>query len=67
MLDAFETGLKDADVKALRPRLEHAQLLAERDMARFGDLGGKFYNQTPVYRLYSLRPLVIASVQPTHA
>ena len=33
-------ALKDADVKALRPRLEHAQLLADRDIARFGDLGG---------------------------
>lgn len=39
VLDAFETALKDADVKALRPRLEHAQLLSQRDMARFGDLG----------------------------
>lgn len=42
VLDAFEVALKDADVKALRPRLEHAQLLADRDIARFGDLGGKF-------------------------
>lgn len=41
VLDAFEKALKDSDVKALRPRLEHAQLLAEKDMARFGDLGGK--------------------------
>ncbi|KIP08258.1 hypothetical protein PHLGIDRAFT_104500 [Phlebiopsis gigantea 11061_1 CR5-6] len=39
VLDAFEVALKDADVKALRPRLEHAQLLADRDIARFGDLG----------------------------
>lgn len=41
VLDAFAAALKDANVTALRPRLEHAQLLAERDMARFGDLGGK--------------------------
>lgn len=41
VLDAFETALKDADVKALRPRLEHAQLLDQRDMARFGALGGE--------------------------
>ena len=40
VLDAFEAALKDANVTALRPRLEHAQLLAQKDMARFGDLGG---------------------------
>ncbi|KAI0344613.1 hypothetical protein BDW22DRAFT_1354713 [Trametopsis cervina] len=39
VLDAFEAALKDANVTALRPRLEHAQILTERDMARFGDLG----------------------------
>ena len=42
VLDAFDAALKDANVTALRPRLEHAQLLAERDMARFGALGGKY-------------------------
>ena len=42
VLDAFEAALKDSDVKSLRPRLEHAQLLAQRDMARFGGLGGEF-------------------------
>jgi len=39
VLDAFEAALKDADVVALRPRLEHAQILADKDMARFGALG----------------------------
>ncbi|KAH8107827.1 amidohydrolase family-domain-containing protein [Cristinia sonorae] len=39
VLDAFETALRDANVSALRPRLEHAQILAQKDMARFGDLG----------------------------
>ncbi|KZT04626.1 uncharacterized protein LAESUDRAFT_727798 [Laetiporus sulphureus 93-53] len=39
VLDAFEEALKHANVTALRPRLEHAQILAEADMARFGDLG----------------------------
>ncbi|KAI0700891.1 amidohydrolase family-domain-containing protein [Cytidiella melzeri] len=39
VLDAFEAALKDANVTALRPRLEHAQILAEKDMARFGALG----------------------------
>lgn len=40
VLDAFEAALKDANVTALRPRLEHAQILAKKDIARFGDLGG---------------------------
>ena len=41
VLDAFEAALAHANVTALRPRLEHAQILAKKDMARFGDLGGK--------------------------
>ncbi|KAI0818459.1 amidohydrolase family-domain-containing protein [Trametes gibbosa] len=39
VLDAFEAALAEANVTALRPRLEHAQILAKKDMARFGDLG----------------------------
>ncbi|CCM04368.1 uncharacterized protein FIBRA_06541 [Fibroporia radiculosa] len=39
VLDAFEEALKGVNVSALRPRLEHAQILAEADMARFGNLG----------------------------
>ncbi|KAI8975925.1 amidohydrolase family-domain-containing protein [Trametes punicea] len=39
VLDAFEAALAQANVMALRPRLEHAQILAKKDMARFGDLG----------------------------
>ncbi|KAI0093329.1 amidohydrolase family-domain-containing protein [Irpex rosettiformis] len=39
VLDAFEAALQHANVTALRPRLEHAQILAEKDMARFGALG----------------------------
>lgn len=42
VLDAFQAALRDANVTALRPRLEHAQVLAEKDMARFGTLGGEF-------------------------
>ena len=41
VLDAFEAALADANVSALRPRLEHAQILSQKDMARFGDLGGQ--------------------------
>lgn len=41
ILDAFENALKNADVTALRPRLEHAQIMNEADIARLGKLGGK--------------------------
>ncbi|KIL68929.1 hypothetical protein M378DRAFT_158071 [Amanita muscaria Koide BX008] len=39
VLDAFEAALSGANVSALRPRLEHAQLLSEADMHRLGKLG----------------------------
>jgi hypothetical protein len=40
-LDAFELALQGVNVTALRPRLEHAQLLTEADMKRVGKLGGE--------------------------
>ncbi|KAF8881536.1 amidohydrolase family-domain-containing protein [Mucidula mucida] len=39
VLDAFEKALDGVDVAALRPRLEHAQILTEADMKRFGKIG----------------------------
>ncbi|CAA7259249.1 unnamed protein product [Cyclocybe aegerita] len=39
VLDAFEASLKGANVKALRPRLEHAQMMTKADMVRLGKLG----------------------------
>ncbi|TFK54024.1 hypothetical protein OE88DRAFT_1654482 [Heliocybe sulcata] len=39
VLDAFEAALKGVNVTALRPRLEHAQILTQADMARVGKLG----------------------------
>ncbi|KAG0704666.1 amidohydrolase 3, partial [Suillus ampliporus] len=39
VLDTFETALKDVNVTALRPRLEHAQILTKTDMERVGKLG----------------------------
>lgn len=41
VLDAFESALTGANVSSLRPRLEHAQIMTESDMARLGELGGK--------------------------
>ncbi|KAJ7478902.1 amidohydrolase family-domain-containing protein [Mycena latifolia] len=39
VLDAFEASLMGANVTALRPRLEHAQLMTKVDMERLGKLG----------------------------
>ncbi|KAJ7937557.1 amidohydrolase family-domain-containing protein [Mycena leptocephala] len=39
VLDAFEASLKGVNVTALRPRLEHAQLMTKADMQRLGKLG----------------------------
>ncbi|KAH7888360.1 amidohydrolase family-domain-containing protein, partial [Phlebopus sp. FC_14] len=39
VLDAFEAALQNVTVSALRPRLEHAQILTKEDMARVGKLG----------------------------
>ncbi|KAK7472894.1 hypothetical protein VKT23_001002 [Stygiomarasmius scandens] len=39
VIDAFEASLQGANVTALRPRLEHAQLMTTEDMARLGKLG----------------------------
>ncbi|KAG6878550.1 hypothetical protein C0993_004449 [Termitomyces sp. T159_Od127] len=39
VLDAFEASLKGANVTALRPRLEHAQIMTTEDMKRLGRLG----------------------------
>jgi len=39
VLDAFEEALKGANISALRPRLEHAQIMTKEDMARLGRLG----------------------------
>ncbi|KAJ7141779.1 amidohydrolase family-domain-containing protein [Mycena crocata] len=39
VLDAFEASLQGVNVTALRPRLEHAQLMTRADMRRLGKLG----------------------------
>jgi predicted amidohydrolase YtcJ len=38
-LDAFEATRGDWQTRGLRPRIEHAQLLAPEDIGRFGELG----------------------------
>ncbi|KAG2015924.1 amidohydrolase, variant 2 [Coprinopsis cinerea AmutBmut pab1-1] len=39
ILDVFESALKGINVTALRPRLEHAQMMTKEDMVRLGKLG----------------------------
>ncbi|HEY4369327.1 MAG TPA: amidohydrolase [Steroidobacteraceae bacterium] len=39
VLDAFESKLTAVQRKALRPRIEHAQVIAPEDIPRFGKLG----------------------------
>jgi predicted amidohydrolase YtcJ len=39
VVDAFEASLNGANVTALRPRLEHAQIMTKSDMLRLGKLG----------------------------
>lgn len=67
VLDVFESALDGINVTALRPRLEHAQIIRHADMTRLAEMGG-------VYPMCSFKTcididtmLVIASVQPTHA
>lgn len=67
IIDAFEKALEGANVSALRPRLEHAQMMTSEDMVRLGKLGGESTSGT--VRLFfsnQICPLVIASIQPTH-
>ncbi|KAJ4468274.1 amidohydrolase family-domain-containing protein [Lentinula aciculospora] len=39
VVDAFQASLSGTNVTALRPRLEHAQLMTKTDMRRLGKLG----------------------------
>lgn len=41
VLDVFEAALKGNNVTAMRPRLEHAQMMTKADMARLSKLGGE--------------------------
>jgi predicted amidohydrolase YtcJ len=40
VLDALEVALEHAEVPAIRPRIEHAQLMDRKDIARLGKTGG---------------------------
>ena len=68
ILDVFESSLKGVNVTALRPRLEHAQMMTVADMRRLGKLGGQScFRFCLRHFLLTRSRTVIASVQPTHA
>ncbi|KAF8828910.1 hypothetical protein HHX47_DHR3000914 [Lentinula edodes] len=63
VVDAFEASLNGVNVTALRPRLEHAQLMTKADMHRVGKLGGKF----PEQRLTREEALRGMTIDPAYA
>lgn len=64
MLDALEVALERADVPTIRPRIEHAQIMDRKDIARLGKTGGMPDCSVREQRLTA--GAVIASVQPIH-
>ncbi|KAF7979890.1 hypothetical protein HWV62_40681 [Athelia sp. TMB] len=63
VLDAFEAALKDVDVAASRPRLEHAQIMTTEDMVRLGNLGDMWFSEDRlgperVKSLYAFRTMI---------
>lgn len=67
VLDALEAALEHADVPAIRPRIEHAQLMDPKDIARLGKTGG--VPDCPVGAKMTADwrgNVAIASVQPVH-
>lgn len=54
VIDAFESSLKGVNVTALRPRLEHAQIMTKADMQRLGKLGGTWAPITCGTRAFKL-------------
>lgn len=43
-LDLMEDVIKSINITDLRPRIEHAQIIAPEDIPRFGRLGGMHYH-----------------------
>ena len=42
VLDALEVAIEHADVPAIRPRVEHAQIMDRKDITRLGKTGGMY-------------------------
>ncbi|KAG6920121.1 hypothetical protein DXG01_010189 [Tephrocybe rancida] len=70
VLDAFEASLQGANVTALRPRLEHAQIMTVADMKRLGKLGGILHSSVQsgpkrVKGLYAFRSILDSGARIT--
>lgn len=68
VLDVFESALNGVDVAALRPRLEHAQIMTRDDMKRLGKLGGTSHERyclPSTDTKYSFTQSLLAFNQPT--
>ncbi|KAJ6518556.1 amidohydrolase family-domain-containing protein [Mycena vulgaris] len=51
VLDAFKASLAGVNVTALRPRLEHAQLMTKADMVRLAKLGAVIASVQPTHAI----------------
>ena len=67
VLDALEAALEHADVPTIRPRVEHAQIMNPKDIARLGKSGGMPDCSVCGKTAADYGSVVIASVQPIHA
>jgi hypothetical protein len=67
VLDALEAALEHADVPAIRPRVEHAQIMDPKDIPRLGKVGGMPNLSACGKTTADCGSAVIASVQPIHA
>lgn len=68
VLDALEVALEHADVPAIRPRVEHAQIMDRKDITRLGKTGG-MYTRLMAWGVETAADnggAAIASVQPIH-
>lgn len=67
VLDALEKAASESiDLRELRPRIEHAQIMREDDVERVGRLGGVLRCFVLMLRSILMSFSVIASIQPTH-
>ena len=66
VLDALEVALEHADVPVIRPRIEHAQIMDPKDIARLGKTGGMPGRSVDAKTTADCGSVVITSVQPIH-
>ena len=67
VLNVLEVVLEHGDVSAIRPRVEHAQIMAPKDIIRLGKSGGMPDCSVCGKTAADRGSVVIASVQPIHA